>query len=221
MRASILAATSLHSLVRDSSWGVVRPLSSCGVSEQEKDLRWLLWARQTVAYCTMLSSRGKHTEGWRSAREVTKQQKRFQLSLFTNVFWGSQKMATVLNKFYNPKAGIGNRHGAVTDRRPGCGWAGESSSHCWTCAGLNRVYTDIWLSWISPWWRCSSSCWLGSLLQIYASAGTWRKHLLHTEKKPTFFFWQEFDLNFTRWKELNDKTITPLTLEEIVAVSLQ
>lgn len=56
-RASILAATSSHSLVKDSSWGVVRPLSSCGVSEHERDLSWLLCARHTAAYCTMLSSR--------------------------------------------------------------------------------------------------------------------------------------------------------------------
>lgn len=62
-RASILAATSSHSLFRDSSWGVFRPLSSCGVSEHEKDLRRLLWERHTAAYCTMLAS-GK-TEGER------------------------------------------------------------------------------------------------------------------------------------------------------------
>lgn len=60
MRASILAATSSQSLVRVSFWGVVRPLSSWGVSEQEKDLRCPLCARHTVAYCTMLSSRGTH-----------------------------------------------------------------------------------------------------------------------------------------------------------------
>lgn len=70
----------------------------------------------------------------------------------------------------------------VTDLRPGCGWAGESSSHCWTCAGLNIGYTGIRLSSIYLWWRCTSSCCHGSLLQIYASAVTGRKCFLENKR---------------------------------------
>lgn len=148
MRASILAVTSSHSLVMGSSWGVVRPLSSCGVSEQETDLSRLLWARHTAAYWTMLSSGGKREE------EVDIDSKSGHwISAF--VFWDELCIS---------KVNFINSYGAVTDLRPGCGWAGESSSHCWTCVGLSRGYTDIWLSWISLWWRYTSSCCPGTLL---------------------------------------------------------
>lgn len=67
MRASILAVMSSHSLLKESFWGVVRPLSFCGVSEHENDLSRLLWARHTAAYCTMLSSAGgRRQAGWES-----------------------------------------------------------------------------------------------------------------------------------------------------------
>lgn len=59
IRVSIPDVASLHSLVRVSSRGVVRPLSSCGVSEQEKDLRQLLLVRHTAVYGDMFPSSGK------------------------------------------------------------------------------------------------------------------------------------------------------------------
>lgn len=151
MRASILAATSSQSLVRVSFWGVVKPLLSCGVSEQEKGLRWLLWARHMVAYCKMLSSKC-NTKGW----------------------WGWSK-----SLLCSPPRLLGRRcNGGVTDRRPCCGWAGESSSHCWTCAGPSRGYTGTWPSSISPWCRCTSFCQRDSLLQISAAVKTGRTWLL-------------------------------------------
>lgn len=60
------------------------------------------------------------------------------------------------------------------DLRPCCGWAGESSSRCWTCAELSRGCTGIWRPLTSLWGRCTSSCSPWSLLRIYASAGTQR-----------------------------------------------
>lgn len=66
----------------------------------------------------------------------------------------------------------------VTDRRPCCGWAGESSSHCWTCAGPSRGYTGTWPSSISPWCRCTSFCQRDSPLQTSAAGKTRRARLL-------------------------------------------
>lgn len=67
-------------------------------------------------------------------------------------------------------------NGDVTDRRLSCGWAGESSSHCWTCAGLSRGCTGTWPSWISPWCKRTFFCQRDSPRQTSAAVktcGTW------------------------------------------------
>lgn len=204
MRASILAATSSHSLARVSSWGVVRPLSSCGVSEQEKDLSRLLCARQTAAYCTMFSS------GVARAREVTKQ----QLCLSTNVVWGPQKIATILGELYNPKAGFGNVTALILTWGQAVGELARA-----------HLIVELVLGWTEV---TQIFGYLGSLCDegVLLLAGPALYHKLtplQTEKDECDVTTnqQRSDLDFTQQKEINEKAIPPLTLEEIVAVSLQ
>lgn len=193
MRASILAATSLHSLVRDSSWGVFRPLSSCGVSEHEKDLSRPLWARHTAAYCTMFSSGGQRRE----------------------------------------------------TRRSGNSQQGRSPLQCW---GVLQSWcrdwpeTRLWLSW-REFISLLNLCWAEQRLHRYLAVfdlsvmkvyfflpprlSTTNLRLCRNAKKnhkcpcqAHIYFGSNVYLQY-RKREWNEGGITPLTLEEMVAVSLQ